>query len=540
MLQICRMAVYTSVVLGLLAFLLPGTASALDFVGSKECKGCHEKNYRDWKSSGHPYKLMKAEEAQFRDVTTPMGFNWIDDISYIIGGYKWKQRWVDENGYIITVTEDENGVARDGFNQYNMMTGEWVGYHDGEVMKPYNCGSCHTTNWVADDDWETDGTLEDNQDGLPGMHGTFDAGGIHCEQCHGNGVDFSFTTGMVIDDSAEMCGSCHNRNPPGSGIDLIPAKGGFIKHHEQWNEHQASPHASFKCVDCHNPHEKGEFSIWEDGESDDYPFGLSTGAECGVNCHTGIGDTFAAHTMADYAVECKDCHMPYATKSANKLGPFEGDVQTHILYISTDADYNMFTEDGSAVALDMDGKAKVSLDFACKRCHTTTDMEELAKFARNFHNPDLSEIGFNPGVTGYWNGGMGRDGEGWQIEVALSNGELVVIVTGYVYNTLGDQVFVQASGAAGTGTTVVLDAIMTAGGGWGNDFDPASVVRIPFGTLTLTVPTCEAGSVAIVPNADRKAEGYSDFTGDIFRNNMVGSGIQCPSFVNNPMPVVQQ
>jgi len=527
------MAIFTSIALGLLAFLMPGIASAADFVGSKACKGCHEKNYRDWKASGHPYKLVKAEEAQFRSIPTPMGFDWITDISYVIGGDNWKSRYIDERGYIITVTKDEDGNLRDGVNQYNMFTGEWVDYHAGEVDKPYDCGSCHTTNWVFDDDAATDNDLSDNQDGLPGMHGTFDAGGIHCEQCHGNGTGFP-PNGMVVDDSAEACGSCHNRNPPGSGVDLIPAKGGFIKHHEQWNEHQASPHAGFKCVDCHNPHERGPFSIWEDGESEDYPFGLSMGAECGVNCHSTIGNSFAETAMAHYDVECKDCHMPYASKSANQMGPFEGDIQTHILYISTDADYNMFTDDGTAVRLDEDGKAAVSLDFACKRCHTTTDMEELAKFARNFHDPDLSEIGFNPGVTGYWNGGMDRDGEGWQVEVAKSNGELVVIITGYVYNMVGDQVFIQASGAAGTGTTVVLDAIITAGGGWGDDFDPETVVRMPFGQLTLTVPTCELGSIAIVPNADRKLEGFTDYTGDIFRNNLVGSGIQCPSFVNNP------
>lgn len=536
-LNICRIAIFSSIVLGLLAFLVPGTAVAAEFKGSEACKGCHEKNYRDWKASGHPYKLVKAEEAQFRSIPTPMGFDWITDISYVIGGDKWKSRYIDERGYIITVTKDEDGNLRDGVNQYNMFTGEWVDYHAGEVDKPYNCGTCHTTNWVADEDHDTDNDLTDNQDGLPGMHGTFDAGGIHCEQCHGNGFGFiaGETEGMQVDDSAEACGSCHNRNPPGSGIDKIPASSGFIKHHEQWNEHEASPHASFKCVDCHNPHERGPFSIWEDGESDDYPFGLSTGAECGVNCHKAIGDSYAQTAMADYDVECKDCHMPYATKSANQLGPFQGDVQTHILYISTDADYNMFSEDGSEVALDMDGKAKVSLDFACKRCHTTTDMEELARFAKNFHEPNLSEIGFNPGLTGYWNGGPERDGEGWQIEVGSSNGELVVVIMGYVYNNLGDQMFVVASKAiSGTDTTIVLDAYTTAGGGWGVAFDPSTVVRSDFGQLTLTMPTCGSGSVAIVPNADRQAEGFGDFTGDIFRDNIVGTEIQCPSFVNDP------
>ena len=56
-------------------------------------------------------------------------------------------------------------------------------------MKPYDCGACHTTGWVADTDADTDGTLADNQDGLPGIHGTWAAPGIHCEACHGPGAN---------------------------------------------------------------------------------------------------------------------------------------------------------------------------------------------------------------------------------------------------------------------------------------------------------------------------------------------------------------
>jgi hypothetical protein len=57
--------------------------------------------------------------------------------------------------------------------------------------------------------------------------------------------------------------------------------------------------------------------------------------------------------------------MPYATKSAQPLGPYQGDVQTHIFYINTDAEANMFTEDGAYVALDDDGKAAVMMKTTC-------------------------------------------------------------------------------------------------------------------------------------------------------------------------------
>ena len=478
-----------SIVLGLSMLLLPGIVVAADFVGSDECQVCHEENYRDWSASGHPYKLMKSEEARHRPIPLPLGTTW-DDVSYVIGGYKWKSRYIDADGYIITVTEDEDGNAIDGGNQYNYLTGEWVNYHAGEVDKPYDCGTCHTTNWVANENPED---LNGNQDGLPGMWGKFDAGGVHCEQCHGNGL--SFSEGMQVDDSAEMCGNCHFRgSPPGSEVNTIPASGGFIKHHEQYNEHLAGPHGEMKCVDCHNPHKRGEFSIWQDGDSDEYP-----GAQCGVNCHSDKMESFeASHSMAGYGVECKDCHMPYATKSANQLGPFEGDLQTHIFYINTDADANMFTEDGSLVALDDDGKATVTLDFACLRCHETADMAELGRHAKNFHGDDtsvsqLEYVGINPGLTGNWWGGSERDGEGFLLEVAESSDVLTLVVSFYTYDSAGNQVYLIAYGPATTGMTAAVNVYITEGRKWGAAFDPTDGATTQWGATAMIAGIGKSG-----------------------------------------------
>jgi hypothetical protein len=526
------MAGFASIVLGLSIFLLPGIVVAADFVGSDECQRCHEENYRDWSASGHPYKLMKSEEARHRPIPLPLGTTW-DDVSYVIGGYKWKSRYIDTEGYIITVTEDEDGNELPGGNQYDYLTGEWVDYHPGEV-RPYNCGSCHTTNWVADEDHDTDNDLTDNQDGLPGMHGTFDAGGIHCEQCHGNGLGFpSGGEGMQVDDSAEMCGNCHFRDfPPGGEENGIPASGGFIKHHEQYNEHLAGPHAEKKCVDCHNPHKRGEFSIWQDGDSEDYP-----GAQCGVNCHSDKQTSFdASHSMAGYGVECKDCHMPYATKSANKLGPFEGDLQTHIFYINTDAEANMFTEDGTLVVLDDEGKAAVTLDFACKRCHETADMAELGRHAKNFHGDDtsvsqLEYVGINPGLTGNWWGGHDRDGEGFLLEVAESSGALTLIVSFYTYDDEGNQVYLIAAGPATTGMTSAVNVYITEGRMWGAAFDPTDGATTQWGTGTFEFPACDVGTFSLTPNATYVAEGFTDLTYNLSRDITV-SKIACPTFSN--------
>ena len=499
-------------VLGMVIFLVPASAFGQAYEGAEFCQGCHEKNYQDWSASGHPYKLMKGEQARNRPIPLPLGTTW-DDVSYVIGGYKWKSRYIDTDGYIITVTEDEDGNPVDGMNQYNFLTGEWVNYNAGVVNKPYDCGSCHTTNWVANPD-PTD--LTGNQGQLPGMWGTFDDGGVHCEQCHGNGMT------MNVDDSTEACGVCHYRTAaPGAEVNVIPAGGGFIKHHEQYNEHLASPHASMKCVTCHNPHKRGEFSIKE-------------GREC-TDCHGEIAASYAMNSMADYGVECKDCHMPYASKSANQLGPYEGDVQTHIFSINTDGAANMFTEDGSAVQLDENGKAAVTVDFACARCHETGDLVELGNFSKNFHGTDdsvsqLEYIGLNPGLSGNWWGGTDRDGEGFLVEVASSGGALVLIGSFYTYDPNGNQIWLIAVGAADGSMETDVTFYINDGAKWGTDFNPADANQVEFGTGTFTFPACDVGHVSITPNATFMGQGYGEIAYDLSRD-LTEYKVACPSLV---------
>ena len=540
---------FTGLVLGFFILTTPGSVFGQDtFQGAEYCKGCHEAQYNKWTASGHPYKLMKGEEAQHRPIPLPGGFDWPDDdgvleeneISYVIGGYKWKSRYMDHEGYIITKTCEEREpfdsgcTERDGVNQYNYLTGEWVNYNAGVENKPYDCGVCHTTNWVADEDADTDNDLTDNQDGLPGIHGTFDAGGIQCEQCHGNnGGDGHMTGSGRIDKSADACGACHYREAaPGAEVNVIPASGGFIKHHEQYNEHLAGPHANLDCVSCHDPHKRGEFSIKE-------------GREC-TDCHTTQAASYANSPMAGYGVVCKDCHMPYASKSANQLGPFEGDVQTHLFYINTDDTANMFTPDGAYVDLnfavpgkpDKVNKGATTLDFACKRCHETAEMTELGKFAKNFHGRDttvseLEYIGINPGLSGNWWGGATRDGEGFLIEVAYSSGVPVLIGSFYTYDNMGEQVWLIMVGLANTGMTSDVTVYIADGQrSWGDDFVPPQDPTKVWGTGTFTFPSCSSGSFTLVPNAASVAAGFTNLGYELFRD-ITEPGIACPTFNND-------
>ncbi len=494
-----HLAGIAGLLLGITCFLVPVSVFGQAYQGPEYCISCHASKYNDWRTSGHPYIMMKAEDAINRAIPLPAGKKW-SDISYVIGGFGPKSLYLDNNGYIITSSG----------NQYNYHTGQFTDYHVGEANLAYDCAECHTTNYM----------VSGNQDGLPGILGTFDAPGVQCEQCHGNGMTMDADTPKA----AAFCGTCHTS---GDSNAVIPAMDGFIMSNGQYNELLAGPHSSMNCISCHNPHKSAEFGIVQECES----------------CHADEAQSYAANSMSDYGVECKDCHMPYATLSGQAQGTFVGDRKTHLFYINTDDQADMFTADGGAVALDFAvpgkpekmNKGAVTLDYACKRCHETADMSELGKFAKNFHGKDtsvsqLEYIGINPGLTGSWYGGSTRSGEGFLLEVAKSLGNLTLIGSFYTYDTSGNQIWLIAIGAANTGMTSNVTFYINKGQKWGPAFNPGDVDQEEFGTGTFTFTACTAGHVAIVPNEKYKGLGYANIDYALQRD-IVNHQVACPSMV---------
>ncbi|MBW2123401.1 MAG: hypothetical protein JRH07_16385 [Deltaproteobacteria bacterium] len=318
------------------------------YVGPQKCAECHQDTYNDYRATAHPYKLRPAEEARIAGLPLPKGYTW-DDITYVIGGRRWKARYVGKDGYIITVTGKNRDVK--GKNQYNLATGGWVDYHPGQ-KKPYNCGKCHTTGY----------SREGHQDGLPGITGTWAFPGITCEECHGPGkahAEAPKKGNIMVDTSAASCGKCHVRGAP----DKIPAGHGFIRHHEQYNELLASPHKDMDCVDCHNPHKPLQAAIIADCSS----------------CHGDVAEKFKGSKMERVGKTCTDCHMPKATKSAVSLARWQGDVKTHLFKIDTDPKAKMFSEDGKWA------KGYLTLEFACLKCHLDRDAAWAARYAKVAH-----------------------------------------------------------------------------------------------------------------------------------------------------------
>jgi hypothetical protein len=335
----------------------PGTA----YVGSQACAACHQSTYDSFVKTGHPYKLNDADSAQlpigqyypYTSVPLPSDLSW-DDISLVIGGFWWKARYINNDGYVQT------GADR----QWNFETSEFVSYDAATApQKDYNCGPCHMT------DYKPNG----NQDGKPGLIGTWEFNGIQCEECHGPGeahVADAFNAKMIVDRSSEQCGKCHIRGD----VNMIPASGGFVKHHEQWNEMFTTKHNALKCVDCHDPH------VGLHPDNPDRSSAIKIQCE---NCHFIETATFAATTITEHidsSLTCNDCHMPKAAKSAVAVGTYEGDITSHLWRINVDSTAEMFTPDGKFA------NGYLTVEYACLRCHGSETKGWAAENAVEAHN----------------------------------------------------------------------------------------------------------------------------------------------------------
>ena len=185
-----------------------------------------------------------------------------------------------------------------------------------------------------------------------------------------------------------LCGTCHNRDYTYP----INSSGGFIRHHEQWDEFVATKHFDsdfITCNTCHDPHKR---VLWNgDGVTKDCE-----------DCHAEP----AAVLNHPVAIDCIECHMPFAAKSGSTRGEsgWKADVRSHLFSITPDTN-SMFTEDGSNVRDDEGREASLSPGFSCLGCHnnspddgiTDKTLAQAAAGAVDMHT--VTAISDNEGMT---------------------------------------------------------------------------------------------------------------------------------------------
>jgi len=433
----------------------------LAYVGSATCQECHAGEHETFVKTGHNFKIMKnpgndapvfpytpattitgaidllVDSIPNNDLGAPTSY---DEVSYTVGGYGWKMRWLDKDGYIVTGKDVQYNI-RNAAGELNIPDNH---PGDADVMGDYkatlsnvqySCGNCHTTGWKRTTDVAGGDTRNPlRQDDLPGMNGTFAEQGVQCESCHGAASIHVATkskddivkiaTARITDDfladdmgygKAVTCAECHTRDgekdyptfishyndafPNGSKVGgRIISSGRLSKHHQTGDEmlgvvpedhgiykagDEIGPKSSWACTECHDSHKS---TVNQDSAD-----GLHMGAvKACTDCHNAdnLGEKkFAQNTHAaasHAAAVCTDCHMPKLAKSAVKTAPRQGggatvfgDVKSHLFTIDLDPTAKQFTADEKFQM------PWATAEFTCGNCHA--DYTEKAAALPKIH-----------------------------------------------------------------------------------------------------------------------------------------------------------
>lgn len=333
------------------------------FIGSAECKSCHQSEFDEWQQSHHYMAMQRAND------TTVLGdFN---NIMFIADGVT--SRFYKKEGSYYINTQGSDGKNNDykvlytfGFfplQQYlisfpggrmqttrlswdsrekkwfNQLAGEKI-YHKDWLHWTGNaqnwntmCASCHSTNLQKNYEFETDT-----------YNTTWSEVNVACESCHGPGnkhADFiktdAYIKGERINNSGlqyaksdnassqlNTCAPCHARKSDivqkvlnnGELMDnIIPqnisneyyyADGQIRDENYEFGSFSQSKmfHNNVRCSNCHNPH-SGKL--------------ISQGNTLCLNCHDPKYNSEAHHfhTLNTQSAECVNCHMPQKTYMGN-------------------------------------------------------------------------------------------------------------------------------------------------------------------------------------------------------------------------------
>jgi len=300
------------------------------YIGAGKCGLCHKKIYEEWKSSGHSRILHKPFDSEVKELPLPEGYS-RKNLSFIVGGYKWKVLFLDTDGYLVN-------------RQYNLQSRRWVAYFPGE-RTPYDCGGCHTTGFDP----------KGSQKGFTGIKGAWKFPGVQCEACHGPGAAHAASTlksEIIID---RDCSRCHGTEP----YDVIPVTGVFISPYTEANQLQKSKMRGLGCTGCHDPHKSAQSSIKNACEA----------------CHREIEEKYKDSYLYETGVSCTDCHMPPAIALAEgKTDSFKGDFKSHLFRIDHTKKAPFIEKDGVKI-----NPGYLSVDYACMPCHRVYRDREWAR-----------------------------------------------------------------------------------------------------------------------------------------------------------------
>lgn len=347
--------------------------TTLDYVGSQKCGECHTDHYARFIESGHPNQMTKIVDGKkpiypfwgsFLDVKLPViggvAKTW-NDVSYTLGGYGWKMRFIDKNGYFYT--------GAGNTPQWNNVDGTLTAYQSGDALGTYGfgakgCGQCHVTDFKSTANGATP------KDGLIGMGGDFKYQGTQCETCHGMGNRHAVTKSkqdITMVAGAKDCKPCHwRRNSQPSETNMLQqTSGGWQMHREQVEQLSTNKHNSLSgsCNACHDPHSSVKH--------DKHAKGNGVKVSC-TSCHKGT-----KYENVHKDATCLDCHMPKTASNGKSINKYLADGRNHNFKINIDPAAKYLTTPttgpgAGSLWANYDGKG-TTLDFACYSCHKDVD-----------------------------------------------------------------------------------------------------------------------------------------------------------------------
>jgi hypothetical protein len=331
----------------------PEAQRSAEYVGSQECLGCHEKEFRQWQSSRHSRMIQSVSRhpeaivGDFSALPEKADFS-RDQIVYTIGG-KFKQRYMLE-------APGQNGATDYviGNHQWNTELQRW---------QPY----------ASYTDWYSDGFIHDNKQ-VPTSKtcdGCHFAGfmsreqrvepGISCESCHGpgsvhaksgEGKDIYRATDYDPHRSTDGCLQCHMRNRD-KRLETLQIKEifGDVRDYPRGYE------PGMPLVDYKTP------APFEPGKESDEFFANGVGKKNRMQ-----GSEFIRSTMYKFGVTCVNCHNPHeldatTTKPLDNslcmqchefgsiIGPHQEDLKSH-------ARCGVYARDNSCIECHMPRTAK--------------------------------------------------------------------------------------------------------------------------------------------------------------------------------------
>jgi predicted CXXCH cytochrome family protein len=327
------------------------------FVGDKQCKSCHENEYKAWFGSGHFKAMMpagdssvsgdfnnktlvadgvtshfyKKEGKYFINTEGEDGRNHDFEVKYTFGYFPLQQYLVEFPGGRMQASRVSwDLIKKKWFNQYGgqkIPAHNWLHWTGNAQNWNTMCAGCHSTNLQKNYNIETDS-----------YHTTYSSINVSCETCHGAGqrhIEYvkgsDYLAGKKIAGSlllnpknvgqiAEIntCAICHSRksdispNPtPGAPmmenyIPEIPTTEHFYAdgqaNDEDYNYTSFTESKMFrqgvKCTNCHEPHTAKL---------------LFPGNQLCAQCHaktTFDNPSHTFHPIGSAGAECKNCHMP--------------------------------------------------------------------------------------------------------------------------------------------------------------------------------------------------------------------------------------